>query len=71
MATAMLDHESFSDWLRLIRSEFCEAPGLRVSGPQAARLWGLDADTCTALLEALVQTHFLRRTPEGHYAQAM
>ena len=28
------------------RGEFLEMPGLRLTIPQAARLWGLDTDSC-------------------------
>mgnify|MGYP000095919922 CR=1 FL=1 len=32
-------------------------------------LWGLDREICEALLGALVDAHFLRRTPEGAFAR--
>jgi hypothetical protein len=42
-------------------------PGLRLTGPQARRLWGLDAAACDALLEALVEAKFLFRTRDGAF----
>jgi hypothetical protein len=63
MATTVLD------WLALIRSEFLEIPGLHLTKPQVQRLWGIDTMTCDALLEALVDARFLRRTHTGAYAR--
>lgn len=37
-----------------IRSEFCEMPGLRLTLPQAARLFGLDKSHCAHALTVLV-----------------
>jgi len=50
---------------RRIRAEFLEMPGLRLSMPQAARLWGLDAPTCDAVVTRLEHDSFLRRTDGG------
>ncbi len=54
----------------LIRAEYREIPGLHLTKPQAQRLWGLDASTCDALLGALVDGRFLRRTRTGGYVRA-
>jgi hypothetical protein len=48
-----------------IRSEFLEMPGLQLTLPQAARLWGLDTRDCRDVVEALVASSFLRWTPQG------
>jgi hypothetical protein len=48
-----------------IRSEFLEMPGLQLTMPQAARLWGLDVSACEQVVEVLVQSAFLRRTGSG------
>jgi DNA-binding IclR family transcriptional regulator len=42
-------------------------PGLKLTLPQAARLFGLRAGTCHAVLEALVKDGALRRSPEQRY----
>ena len=55
--------------LQRIYGEFLEMPGLRLTCQQAQRLWGLDAATCQALLERLVETKFLCRTGHGMYAR--
>ncbi len=59
-----------TDWLALIRAEYVEMPGLRLTQREAERLWGLDAHVCQALFEALVAISFLRRTRQGEYVRA-
>lgn len=56
-----------SDLLLRVRGEFLEMPGLRLTEAQACRLFGLDADACTALLVALVEVKFLFRTNGGGF----
>lgn len=51
--------------LQRVRGEFQEMPGLSLTPAQASRLWGLDAVASQALLDALVDARFLRRTPGG------
>ena len=48
-----------------IRSEFLEMPDLRLTPAQAARLWGVDEDSCQDVIAALVRSAFLRWTPGG------
>ena len=55
--------------LRRIESEYREMPGMCVTAPQAARLWGLDSTTCAFVLMTLVERHILRRTPRGTYVR--
>lgn len=57
-------------WLQLIRAEYLEMPGLRLTQPQVQRLWGLDCVTSEALLAALVDARFLRRTHQDAYVRA-
>ena len=52
-----------------VRCEFMEMPGLRLTLPQAARLWGLDAPACQAVIDVLVGADFLRWTSAGTLAQ--
>ncbi len=58
------------DWLVRIRSEFLEAPGLRLTLREAERFWGRDAHVCEALLEALVTASFLTRSMQGKCMRA-
>ena len=48
-----------------VRGEFLEMPGLCLTTRQAARLWGLDPAACQDVIDLLVQSAFLRRTPAG------
>jgi len=59
-----------NDWLQLIRAEYLEVPGLRLTRPQVERLWGLDSVMSEALLAALVDAKFLRRTRHDAYVRA-
>ena len=40
--------------VRRVQQEFVEMPGLRLTPQQASRLWGLEGDTCRAVIEVLV-----------------
>ena len=60
-------NSSIDEVLRRVRGEFLEMPGLRVTEPQARRLWGLDSVSCEALLDALVNAKFLCRTRDGAF----
>ena len=48
-----------------IREEFREMPGLRLTPAQATRLWGLERDTCAAVIDRLVASDYLRWTDTG------
>jgi len=56
--------------LSRVRGEYMEMPGLSLTARQAQRLWGLDPKVCEAVLAALVQSGFLRRTAHGGYVRA-
>jgi hypothetical protein len=53
--------------LNRVQGEFLEMPGLRLTGAQARRLWGLDASICEALLGVLVDAKFLFKTRDGAF----
>ena len=53
-----------------VRSEFIEMPGLQLTLPQAARLWGLDHDLSRRVIDSLVEVSFLRWTPQGTIIRA-
>jgi len=50
---------------RRVQEEFREMPGLRLTPAQAIRLWGLERETCHAVIERLVAAAFLRWTATG------
>ena len=51
--------------VRRVREEFHEMPGLRLTPAQATRLWGLERETCAAVIDLLVASAFLRWTRAG------
>lgn len=59
--------QTATEWLRVIRSEYLEMPGLNLTKPQVQRLWGIDRPTCDGILDALVAVNFLRRTARDGY----
>jgi DNA-binding IclR family transcriptional regulator len=52
-----------------VHAEYSEMPGLSVTMPQAQRLFGIDPQTCAAVLNTLIVRGFLRRTPKGTYVR--
>jgi hypothetical protein len=61
------ENRPIDEVLRRVKGEFTEMPGLRLTGAQARRLWGLDTAMCEALLGALVDAKFLFRTRDGAF----
>ncbi|HKC57680.1 MAG TPA: hypothetical protein VKC35_16200 [Vicinamibacterales bacterium] len=53
-----------------MKSEFIEMPGLQLTLPQAARLWGLDHEASRQVINSLVEVSFLRWTPQGTVIRA-
>jgi hypothetical protein len=53
-----------------VRAEFVEMPGLRLTPAQATRLWGLDWEACHAVINALIDSSFLRWTAAGAVTRA-
>jgi len=51
--------------VKLVRSEFAEVPGLRLTVAQATRRWGLNPDECQRAINELIDTSFLRRNARG------
>ena len=64
------DQSTIHDWLRLIRAEYLEMPGLNLTKRQVQRLWKLEPHMCDALLDALVASEFLKKTPRESYVLA-
>jgi DNA-binding IclR family transcriptional regulator len=58
-----------NDLLKRIQGEFLEMPGLRLTPEQAARLLGLERQTCVELLGSLVVEKFLACGPDGRYTR--
>jgi hypothetical protein len=60
----------FEAVLRRVRAEFFEMPGLRLTPAQATRLWGLERDACQKVINALIDSSFLRWTAAGAVTRA-
>jgi hypothetical protein len=50
-----------------VEGEYREMPGLSLTLPQAARLWGLDHSTCELVLTSLTDRRVLKRASNGAY----
>ena len=59
----------FEELMQRIRDGYRDTPGLRLTLAQAQRLWGLDRDACTVVLNALIDEQFLRRETDGRYTR--
>jgi hypothetical protein len=52
---------------RLIKEEFEEAPGLRMTVHEASRFWALDEMTCGQVLTRLEESGFLAKGVDERY----
>lgn len=59
-----------STFLKRIRAEYLEMPGLRLTLEQAQRLCGVERALCKTVLDALVHEKFLCVKSDGAYARA-
>jgi hypothetical protein len=64
------EQSTIHDWLHFIRAEYMEMPGLHFTKSQMQRLWRLEPHVCDALLDALMATEFLKKTPRQGYVLA-
>lgn len=60
----MRSHEAL---VARVRGEYLEMPGLRLTVPQACRLWQIDPRVCEAVLQELVEERFVARTRDGAF----
>lgn len=67
--TPMITSAPIGPIARHIRAEYLESPGLRLTAAQIQRLWRLDAVQCEAVLTALIDARFLRRTRDGEFVR--
>jgi len=63
-------NKQLTEWLRLVRAEYQEMPGMNLTKPQVQRLWGFDEVTCTEVLDTLEAEHILQRTEHDGYILA-
>jgi hypothetical protein len=60
---------SFRKLVQIIREEFEETPGLRVTVAEAARFFALDRPTCERVLTELLGAGFLALGVDARYRQ--
>ena len=65
------DNGDVREWVRVIKADYREMPGLHLTKPQVQRLWTLEPHTCDAVLDALVTDRVLRKTVRDTYALAV
>lgn len=63
-STATTFHESES-LLALIRGEFHESPGLRLTPTEFQRMWNLASYQSESIIHRLIEGRFLRMTVDG------
>jgi hypothetical protein len=66
----MLPQLEMSAWLARIEAEYREMPGLQLTGRQMQRMWGLEPETCNAIVEVLVSRGVLCETSRKAYMLA-
>ena len=55
------------DALVRMQTEWIEMPRLKLTRPQAQRLWSLPNEICETAFETLVRNGFLTQAPDGAY----
>ena len=56
--------------LQRARKQYREMPELKLTKPQATRLFGVAPSVCAAVLRALVMEDFLSRTGDGLFVRS-
>jgi hypothetical protein len=56
--------------LQRAREQYRAMPGLKLTKPEATRLFGVAPSVCAAMLRALVMEKFLFRTGEGVFMRS-
>ena len=60
----------FEHLAQQVRGEYLEMPGMSLTIDQAMKLWGVNRETSSTILESLVNAGFLRRSQHGRYLLA-
>ncbi len=61
--------DGYRQLMQRVQAEYREMPGLCLTLDQACRLWALDRDTCSRVLEALVAERFVAVAGRGIYVR--
>ena len=68
-STERRNHSAREALLCRVRCEFEEMRGLRITLPQAKRLFGLREDVCVRILDTLIHDGVLARRSDGCYGR--
>jgi hypothetical protein len=60
-----------ADFVRRVRAEYREMPGLQLTIPQARRLFGLDDQALDVVLGVLLDAKFLSRARDGQLVKTV
>ncbi len=63
--------QRIEDALQLLRAEYLDMPGLSLTPVEVEGLLDLDPPTAETILQALEDSRFLERTPDGRFALAL
>jgi Fic family protein len=69
VVTSVLHHASHLE--DVIRAEFSEMPGMRLTIEQTRRLWGLTPEDANQVIEHLIKSGFLVRAKDGRYCRRL
>jgi hypothetical protein len=64
-----LSHQRIADLVMRVQRAFIDSPEVRVRLAEAPGRFGIDRDTCKAILETLIDAHVLTLTPSGAYTR--
>ena len=70
MITSPLRSAPLAALLQRVREQYRDMPGLKLTKPQAMRLFGVAPSVCAAMLRALVMENFLSRTGDGLFVRS-
>jgi len=70
MITYLSNGAPLAALLQQVREEYGKMPGLKLTKPQAMRLFGVAPSVCAAMLRALVMENFLSRAGDGLFVRS-
>jgi hypothetical protein len=62
-----MNRSQIDDLVNLMRMEYLEMPDLKLTMPQARRLWDAPVDLCEQAMGVLVQAGFLVKSRDGAF----
>ena len=69
VATEHMETPHILDALVRMQTEWMEMPQLKITRPQAQRLWSLSNEVCETAFASLIRQGFLVQAPDGAYVR--